>query len=115
MKERKELRVTIRFHRGEEINKEFDCCEEAWAWEREIKNYHLKRRAKKDRKYIEISTYVGCTVYGQAYGGILTQGYLTKESAEWTLKTEKEMWHSYHRRHFPFQEKPVFCFEPEMV
>ena len=52
----------------------FNTCEEAWLDERETRRKFENKRAKADRKYVAISYYVGCTINGNTYGGIL-HGY----------------------------------------
>jgi len=70
-KDRKEIKVSIYMNDGERFEKEFVDCEEAWNWERDTRHYHERRRAIKDRRYVNYSLYVGTTLTGVAYGGYL--------------------------------------------
>ena len=72
MQDSPEILVKIKVTNMEIIEKRFHTCEEAWAWDRDVKRYHNNRRAIKDRKNVIWSFYCGCTCYGNSYGGYLT-------------------------------------------
>ena len=72
MQDNPEVLVKIKVSGMDILEKRFHTCEEAWAWEKDIKRYHKNRRAVKDRKSVIWSFYCGCTCHGNIYGGYLT-------------------------------------------
>jgi hypothetical protein len=86
-----EVLVKIKLSINGIIEKRFNTCEEAWAWEKEIKHYHTHRRSIKDRQFVWWSFYVGCTCHGNTYGGYLTGSEYSRgaESLEMSKVSEK--------------------------
>ena len=70
-----EVRAIIEFqdsNGNKEIReKRFAKCDDAWLWQRQQSKMEKSRRADKDKKYTLWAAYVGCTITGKTFGGIL--------------------------------------------
>lgn len=67
----REVKCLIVWCDGSESFREFDACEEAWAWEQETRKQAARRRAKKDRRFVRYSFSYGITTRNSIYMNML--------------------------------------------
>lgn len=111
MQDTPEILVKIKVSNMDILEKRFHTCEEAWEWEKEIKHYHQNRRAIKDRQFVIWSFYVGCTRYGNAYGGYLTGSEFSHGAENLMMSMDSERYIASKRSNWvnpgiPYQNLP---------